>query len=108
MSRHLTPQNAPVLLAEARGKSRSELELLIATGFPPPNVAERVEPMECGAATNVETGLGFASARTDAYLSWHRCPALGAFSVRAALPFALPDRVHGRRREEARPSSGTR
>ena len=57
MSRNLTPQNAPVLLAEARGKSRSELELLIAAGFPPlrrrPSIGEAIdhEPVNLDRAT---------------------------------------------------------
>ena len=40
----LTEDNAPALLAEARGKSRSQIEALIARHFPKPDVAERVCP----------------------------------------------------------------
>jgi hypothetical protein len=45
LSTHLTEQNAGVLLADARGKSRRQIEELIALRFPRPDVPPRVEPV---------------------------------------------------------------
>jgi hypothetical protein len=45
LSTHLTEDNASVLLAEARGKSRRQLEELIAHWFPRPDVASSIEPL---------------------------------------------------------------
>src|SRR6188768_2173088 len=45
LSRYVTPENADELLGEARGKSRSELECLLARLFPRPDVAERIAPI---------------------------------------------------------------
>jgi hypothetical protein len=39
LSKHLTEDNAQALLAEARGKSRRQLEEVIASWFPRPDVA---------------------------------------------------------------------
>ncbi|MBK7581236.1 MAG: hypothetical protein IPI67_13605 [Myxococcales bacterium] len=44
LSRHLTDDNAEALLSQARGKSRRELEQLLARWFPRPDVPERIEP----------------------------------------------------------------
>ncbi len=43
LSRHLTEENADTLLGEARGKSRREIEKVIASWFPRPDVPERIE-----------------------------------------------------------------
>jgi hypothetical protein len=45
LSTHLTEQNAGALLAEARGKSRRQIEELIALRFPRPDVPPRIEPV---------------------------------------------------------------
>jgi len=45
LSRHLTPENADALLSEARGKSRRELERLVARLFPRADVEQRVAPI---------------------------------------------------------------
>src|SRR6187401_2820740 len=59
LSRYVTPENADELLGEARGKSRSELECLLARLFPRPDVAERIAPIAgLGAGGVVVTGLG--------------------------------------------------
>src|SRR6186713_2423521 len=59
LSRYVTPENADELLGEARGKSRSELEHLLARLFPRPDVAERIAPIAgLGAGGVVVTGLG--------------------------------------------------
>src|SRR6187431_3153854 len=57
LSRYVTPENADELLGEARGKSRSELEHLLARRFPRPDVAERIAPIAgLGAGGVVVTG----------------------------------------------------
>src|SRR5688572_4332631 len=43
LSSYLTEDNADALLGEARGKSRREIEMLIATWFPRPDVAPALE-----------------------------------------------------------------
>ena len=45
LSSHLTEENAEALFAEARGKSRSELERLLAARFPRPDVAPKVQAL---------------------------------------------------------------
>ena len=45
LSTHLTEQNAEALLSEARGKSRRQLEKLLARWFPRPDVESRIEPL---------------------------------------------------------------
>jgi hypothetical protein len=46
LSKHLTEDNCEALLAEARGKSRREIELVIARWFPRPDAEQRISPME--------------------------------------------------------------
>src|SRR6187431_1776997 len=59
LSRYVKPENADELLGEARGKSRRELERLLARRFPRPDVAERIAPITgLGASGVVVTGLG--------------------------------------------------
>src|SRR6187399_2682127 len=58
LSRYVTPENADELLGEARGKSRSELEHLLARLFPRPDVAERIAPIAGLGANGVVTGPG--------------------------------------------------
>ncbi|HKY38076.1 MAG TPA: hypothetical protein VJN18_19170 [Polyangiaceae bacterium] len=45
LSQHLTEANAAALLGEARGKSRRQIEELIARWFPRPDVPPRLEPV---------------------------------------------------------------
>jgi hypothetical protein len=45
LSSHLTDENAEALFAEARGKSRRELEHLLACRFPRPDVAPKVQAL---------------------------------------------------------------
>ncbi|MFZ5892670.1 MAG: HNH endonuclease [Myxococcota bacterium] len=55
LASHMTRENADELLAEARGKSRREIERFIAARYPRPDVEESVAPnMAPGTATNVE------------------------------------------------------
>jgi hypothetical protein len=60
LSQRLTPDNAEGLLAEARGKSRREIELLLARWFPRPDVPERIQAAPASPAeptvTRPETG----------------------------------------------------
>src|SRR6187401_2413950 len=58
LSRYVTPENADELLGEARGKSRSELERLLARLFPRPDVAERIAPVGAAGPGSVVTGPG--------------------------------------------------
>jgi hypothetical protein len=55
LEKHLSEDNADVLLGEARGKSRREIEQLIAHWFPWPDVPARLEPQtSCSRATASE------------------------------------------------------
>src|SRR6478609_750440 len=58
LSRYVTPENADELLGEARGKSRRELERLLARLFPRPDVAERIAPIAGLGAGGVVAGPG--------------------------------------------------
>src|SRR5262245_4806002 len=50
LSPYLTEDNAAALLSEARGKSRRQIEELIARWFPRPDVDARIEPLPAEAA----------------------------------------------------------
>jgi hypothetical protein len=72
LSVHLTEQNAEALLSEARGKSRREIEKLLARWFPRPDAESRIEPvMEPSAGQTplfdrgLGTGSGLCLAATD-------------------------------------------
>jgi hypothetical protein len=45
LSNHLTEDNSDALLAAARGKSKSELECLLAEWFPRPDAPEKITPL---------------------------------------------------------------
>src|SRR5262245_9377339 len=45
LGRYLNEENADALLAEARGTSRRELEKILATRFPRPDVPSRIEAL---------------------------------------------------------------
>src|SRR4029077_20492907 len=45
LGRYLNDENAEGLLAEARGKSRRELEKILAIRFPRPDVPSTIEPL---------------------------------------------------------------
>ena len=53
LAKHLTESNAQALLGEARGKSRRQLEQLIARWFPRPDVPASIEPLT---ATHAQPG----------------------------------------------------
>jgi hypothetical protein len=55
LARHLTGDNAATLLAEARGKTRRQIEELIARWFPRPDVPASIEPL-AQAATQLALG----------------------------------------------------
>ncbi len=44
LSQHVTQENADALLDQAKGKSRREIEVLIAIWFPKPDVPDSIEP----------------------------------------------------------------
>jgi hypothetical protein len=44
LAQHLTDDNAEALIAETRGKTRKEIELVLARWFPRPDVAAGIEP----------------------------------------------------------------
>jgi hypothetical protein len=81
LSSHLTEDNADALLTEARGKSKSELEQVIARWFPRPDVAPRVQAL--GAALDGE-GVGRSGPGTASGPS-----ARGICSGAGAAPFRL-------------------
>ena len=54
LSTYLTEGNADALLAEARGKSRRQIEKVIARWFPRPDVESRIEPAHVAATADPE------------------------------------------------------
>src|SRR5262245_765626 len=59
LERYLTDENADALLCEARGKSRRELEMLIACRFPRPDVAPTIQALggtAVGSLPNTSSG----------------------------------------------------
>ena len=57
LSTYLTEDNADALLGEARGKSRRQIEKIIARWFPRPDVASRIEPAPVAAMTAREPAV---------------------------------------------------
>jgi hypothetical protein len=62
LSKYLTPENANILLGGARGKSRREIERLLARRFPRPDVAQSILPMAGPGAGSAIAGAGAGSA----------------------------------------------
>jgi hypothetical protein len=95
LSTYLTDHNASILLAEARGKSRSGLERLIAHHFPRPDVAPRIERLPESLSLLTE-GSPRESGRSE---SAEPCPKLtrpeqGERQTRARLKALSPARFH--------------
>ncbi|MBX3218285.1 MAG: hypothetical protein KF850_40140 [Labilithrix sp.] len=85
LRRHLTSDNHDELLREAAGKSTSDVELLIATRFPKPDVAQRIEhvaPQPSLALTPAGDG---ADARASASEARPRIEPLSATRYRVEL-----------------------
>jgi hypothetical protein len=58
LSQYVNKENAQALLAEARGKSRRELERALAARFPRADVAQRIAPIGAGAVATSPAGPG--------------------------------------------------
>jgi hypothetical protein len=82
LSSHLTEENADALFAEACGKSRRDLEAMLARRFPRPQVPPRVQALGATAAG------GNASARAD-MASGPDTPELRSGAEQRASPFQL-------------------
>jgi hypothetical protein len=86
LSNYLTAENADALLVEARGKSRRELERLLARHFPRPDVAERVVPIAGTGAGNVSAGIGMGSVVSEGGAgSVVACPGTGGNEFRGRV-----------------------
>jgi len=72
LERYLNDENAEGLLAEARGKSRRELEKILAIRFPRPDVPSRLEALG-GVAANDATASRHREAASGPR-SWFSCP----------------------------------
>jgi hypothetical protein len=87
LSQHVTPDNADALLGEARHRSKREIERLIASWFPRPDVPERIVPVP------VAHGAGASSGEATARLPLGdsasgplvACPGQGAAASRGRL-----------------------
>ncbi|MEK7837217.1 MAG: hypothetical protein AAB328_04460, partial [candidate division NC10 bacterium] len=87
LSQHLTDDNASALLAEARGKTRRELEALLARRFPRPLVFSSIRPVEDGALTfpgkgDLAASAGGEAATAAEKTSWPCVEPLSASSCR--------------------------
>ena len=71
LDRYLNDENAEELLAAARGTSRRELEKILATWFPRPDVPSRIEALE-GGAGDAAGGSHRGSASSPS--TWFTCP----------------------------------
>ncbi len=73
LSGHLTEDNAGPLLAEARGKTRREIELVIARWFPRPDVLPSITPL---GADFAGPGTGASGSETGAPVTSQRVAAI--------------------------------
>jgi hypothetical protein len=74
LAKHLTEDNCEALLAEARGKSKRELELVIARWFSRPDAEQRIRPMTESKANAAEP----ASSESSGPSSSSASPGTGA------------------------------
>src|SRR4051812_4233990 len=77
LDRYLNSENAEALLAEARGKSRRELEKILAIRFPRPDVPSNIEPL--GTTPTLPLGAEASGARLSSSgpSPWFTCPGTG-------------------------------
>jgi hypothetical protein len=83
LHRYLNDENADELLALARGKSRRELEQMLAMRFPRPDVPSRIEPLD------ESVGAAAAGAHRDAASgqnAWFTCPEPGTLPAHGGRP----------------------
>jgi hypothetical protein len=69
LSGHLTKDNVEPLLGEARGKSKRQLEELLARCFPRPDVAPTLSPLASAPVTR--PGTGGAAPREKLEQAWN-------------------------------------
>jgi hypothetical protein len=86
LDRYLSDENAEGLLAEARGKSRRELEEILAVRFPRSDAPPRIEalgtvPLALGVDTSGERG-GSRREAASGPSPWTSCPGTGDFRPR--------------------------
>jgi hypothetical protein len=112
LARHLTEENLAELLAEARGKSRRELERLLASRFPRPDVAQRIEPVWDDRLNTPGTPTGSSTSDESSRSGRPRsfaCPEPGARGAKAGAaipPFRLEPLSASRYRLECTVSAG--
>jgi hypothetical protein len=95
LAKHLTEDNAEALLAEARGKSRREIELLIARCFPKPDVEERISPV----ADTQSSAAAPASLHSSGQPTSSTLPGKGECQASFKLePLSVSSSVHRERR----------
>jgi hypothetical protein len=96
LDRYLNEENASGLLAEARGRSRREIERILATRFPRPDVASKIETLggatlafgveaSASMAASSETGGSNGEAASGPN-PWFTCPGTGASAARGGGP----------------------
>jgi hypothetical protein len=91
LERYLNDENAEDLLAAARGRSRRELEKILATRFPRPDVPPRIEALD-GAAGNATGGAHREAASGPS--PWFTCPETDTSTApRGRLPGDFRSRV---------------
>jgi hypothetical protein len=95
LGRHLNDENVEELLAESRGKSRREIEKIVATRFPRPDVPSSIEALgtatlPLGAGENGDGGRGASGVGTGDGVSgpnpWFACPRPGTSTARGSGP----------------------
>src|SRR5215471_17429808 len=91
LERYLNDENAEDLLAAARGRSRRELEKILATRFPRPDVPPRIEALD-GVAGNATGGSHREAASGPS--PWFTCPETDTSTApRDGLPGDFRSRV---------------
>jgi hypothetical protein len=89
---HLTEENAELLFTEASGKSRREIELVLARRFPRPDVPPKIQPLKqspadgSGGCSDTASGPRPQNLRSGA--EPYRLEPLSTERTRSWLPFA--------------------
>jgi hypothetical protein len=87
---HLMPENQQELLAEASGRSRRQVQELLARRFPQPDVPASIRGFAAGPTEAAPPPVPFAPLRDAPPFPLAACPAPSAFSAGPAQPTVPP------------------
>jgi HNH endonuclease len=89
LASHLTPENYATLMPGARGKTRKEIEELLAAHFPKPDVPDRLVPVPEQVGVPALSGPGQGGPATCPRTGPAQAPSPGRVEPRSASSFAV-------------------